>query len=408
MKLKKKRAFPILGALAVLAVVAFVFSRPAAAPDAAAPAAPASSTDEVQFLMEQQWRVRLMLARAEAASVAPQVTSTGRVVPMARNFAVIGPPVGGVISGESLPRVGQNVARGEVLATLTQTPTAAEAAQIRVENARFEAEKGRLAQAVTEGQIRLNLAKTEFERATRLYEKKAFPLQQLQAADANYKAAEASLAAVNEQLHALNTAPIAVTTYPLRAPLSGTIVKVQKSLGQQVNPGETVFEILNLDTVWVEAPIFERDLARLKARSDAVFTTASFPDTEFHGRLIDIGAVIDENTRAATALFEVTNTGRRLRVGMQANVRMDTDERVEAVLIPKESVLDNEGERIVYVLLSGETFQRRNVELGDEYGDKVAVLSGVKPGERVVTQGAYQLKLQELRPAAAGAHSHEV
>jgi multidrug efflux pump subunit AcrA (membrane-fusion protein) len=70
--------------------------------------------------------------------------------------------------------------------------------------------------------------------------------------------------------------------------------------------------------------------------------------------------------------------------------------------------LDNEGEKIVYILISGETFQRRRVELGDEYGGNVAVVSGLAPGQRVVTQGAYQLKLQELRPADPGAHTHEV
>jgi len=92
---------------------------------------------------------------------------------------------------------------------------------------------------------------------------------------------------------------------------------------------------------------------------------------------------------------------------MQANVRLDAGETIAALLVPKEAVLDNEGKKIVYVLLSGEEFQRREVTLGDEYGDKVAILSGIEPGQRVVTQGAYQLKLQELRPADAGAHTHE-
>ena len=59
------------------------------------------------------------------------------------------------------------------------------------------------------------------------------------------------------------------------------------------------------------------------------------------------------------------------------------------------------------VLVSGEEFQRREVTVGDEYGDRVAVLSGLKPGERIVTQGAYQIRMQELRPASAGAHTHE-
>src|SRR5207249_5985399 len=97
-----------------------------------------------------------------------------------------------------------------------------------------------------------------------------------------------------------------------------------------------------------------------------------------------------------------------LSIGMQANVRLDAGPKVPVVLIPRESVLDNEGKKIVYVLLSGEEFERRNVVVGDEYGSMVAIVSGIKPGERVVTQGAYQLKLQELKPANAGAHTHEV
>ena len=93
---------------------------------------------------------------------------------------------------------------------------------------------------------------------------------------------------------------------------------------------------------------------------------------------------------------------------MQANVRIDAAEQVKAVMVPKEAVLENEGKRIVYVLVTGEEFQRIDVEVGNEYGGQIAVLSGLHPGQRVVTQGAYQLKLQELHPANAGAHTHEV
>ena len=169
-----------------------------------------------------------------------------------------------------------------------------------------------------------------------------------------------------------------------------------------------MFQIVALDTVWVEAPIFERDLGKLAKGGNAVFTTAAFPDKEFQGRLLHIGKVIDEQSRTATAIFEVPNRSEELSIGMQANIRLDSGSRAEVLLIPREAVLDNEGKKIVYVLLSGEEFERREVVLGDEYGDKVAVLTGVHKGERVVTQGAYQLKLQELRPANAGAHTHEV
>src|SRR5437773_11882636 len=93
---------------------------------------------------------------------------------------------------------------------------------------------------------------------------------------------------------------------------------------------------------------------------------------------------------------------------MQANLRLGAGVKASVLLVPKESVLDNEGKKIVYVMLSGEEFERRDVAVGEEYGVKVAIVSGLKSGERVVTQGAYQLNCQELRPAIAGVNTHEV
>ena len=166
--------------------------------------------------------------------------------------------------------------------------------------------------------------------------------------------------------------------------------------------------VVALDVVWVEAPVFEKDLGSLSREGQASFTTAAFPDREFHGRLVNIGKVVDAQSRTATAIFEVANGSEDLRIGMQANLRLAGGTPIPVLLIPREAVLDNEGKKIVYVLLSGEEFERREVVLGDEYGGTVAIISGVNAGERVVTQGAYQLKLQELRPANAGAHTHEV
>ena len=412
----------IAGAIAValIAVISYSFLRRSAkSAEEAAPVA-ANPTGTVKFLMEQQWLIRMKLAKAEKQWVARQVTSTGRVVSAARNQAIVAPPVGGIISGDQLPRVGQQVKQGQTLAVLSQKPTAAESAQIaagnaqlRVEQARMDAERRRLAQVANEVQVRLNQAKTEYERAQRLYERKAYSQRQLQAAEADYKAAQANLAAATEQAKALGGSAGRLggvgipTSYAVSAPISGTVVKVSKARGEQVAPGEQIVEIINLDTVWVEAPIFEKDLSYLSRQAKPVFTTAAYPGVEFSGTIVDIGAVIDEQSRAATVTFEVPNRDRTLRIGMQANVRLDAGEGGDALIIPKQAVLDNEGKKIVYVLLSGEEFQRREVTLGDEYGDKVAVLLGLEPGERVVTQGAYQIRLQELRPAEAGAHSHE-
>jgi membrane fusion protein, heavy metal efflux system len=417
----------IVASVAVFAIVAIVIAflvlRPKKTVEAEATAA-ASDTGKVTFLMEQQWLIRMKLAQVEEQSVARQITATGRVVPAANSQALVAPPVSGILSGRNLPRVGQLVSRGQTIAVIQQVATSAEQAQVRaaaasahLEHARLDADRRSAAGEVEGARVRLDLATKEAGRAQRLFERKAFSERQLQAAEADLNSAKASYEAAVKRLAALTSSPSitaarapigsANASYTVRAPLGGYVTKVNKSIGEQVAPGEAIVEISNLDTVWVEAPIFERDLNRLAGNVSATFTTPAYPDQEFKGVVLDVGAVIDEQTRAAKVVFQLPNDGRALRLGMQANVRLDAGEQVTAMMIPKEAVLEHEGKKIVYVLLSGEEFERREVTVGDEMGNKVAVLSGLNKGERVVTQGAYQLKLQELQPADAGAHSHE-
>lgn len=423
----RRNIVAIVGAVAILAIVAILIAyfwlRPATQVTTEAPAA-ASSAGTVKFLMEQQWLIRMKLALVEEQTVARQVTTTGRVVPSANSQALVAPPVSGILSGRNLPRVGQHVTQGQTIAVIQQTATSAEQAQVRaaatslnLEHARLEADRRTASGEVEAARVRLDLATKEAARAQRLYEKKAFSERQLQAAEADLKAAKIAYDAAVKRLEALTSSNAVATarnavgsanaSYTVRAPLSGYVTKVNKSIGEQVQPGEAIIEISNLDTVWVEAPIFERDLSRLGGSNLATFTTPAYPDQEFKGSVLDIGAVIDEQTRASKVIFQLPNGGRALRIGMQANVRLDAGESVTAMMIPLSAVLDNEGKKIVYVLLSGEEFQRREITLGDTYGDKVSVLSGLNKGERVVTQGAYQIRLQELRPADAGIHSHE-
>lgn len=423
----------VIGAIAGLvavALLAYVLTRREAAP--VEEAAAESSTGTVTFLMEQQWLIKMKLARAEARTVARQVTATGRVVPAANRHAIVAPPVAGLLSGSSMPRIGQQVSAGQTIAVIQQTATSAETAQVRaasaqveaqnvqiaVENARLESERRVAAAEVDAARSRLDFAKKDAERAERLYERKAYSQRQLEEARSALETAQATYNAAVQRRNVLASAAdvtratvasvgSANASHAVRAPLAGYVTKVHKSLGEQVNAGEPILEVTSLEEVWIEAPIFEKDLARLAGPARAFFSTPTYPNEEFPGELVDRGAVIDERTRAATVVFRVPNSGRPFRIGMQANVRLDAGESVTAMVIPREAVLDHEGKKIVYVLLSGEEFERREVTVGDEFGDAVAVLSGLEDGERIVTQGAYQLKLQELRPADAGAHSHE-
>jgi len=409
----------LIVAVAVVLGLRFVSRPTAPPPTAAAPAG--TETGTVKFLMEQQWAIRMKLAKATPAAVARQITATGRIVPAPGRHVVVAPAVSGILTGTTLPRVGQTVDRGQTVAIVRQIPTASEAAQIasgqaqaQIETIRLEAERRRLAEAVKEAEVRRNHAKVEFERAQRLYEAKAYALRQVEAAEADYRAAESTLAAAIAQRDAVASARIpapagsaAGATHAVQAPIAGTVVRVAKALGEQIAAGDAVLELLDPSVVWIEVPVFERDLSRLGKQTRAFFTTPAAPGKEYAGRLIDAGGVVHRETRAVTVVFEVPNPDRALRVGLQANVRLDADERTNVLMVPREAVLEAEGKRFVYVLVSGEDFQRREVVVGDEYGEQIAIVSGLKAGERVVTQGAYQLRQHELRPSTPGAHTHE-
>src|SRR5262249_9122526 len=174
----------------------------------------------------------------------------------------------------------QRVARGQILGTGLQTPTAAEAAQIHIENSRVDTERRRLAQSEIEARARLNAAAAEADRAKRLVELKAYSQRQLEVAEADRKAAEAVLTGVQEQIKALQTAP-APSNYDITSPISGTVIAVKKSPGEEVRPGEAIIEIVALDKVWVEAPVFEKDLGRVRKGVSGTFTIAAYPDKEF-------------------------------------------------------------------------------------------------------------------------------
>ena len=193
----------IVAAVAVFAIVVIVFAfywlRPAKEVKTEAPAAPAN-TGTVKFLMEQQWLIKMKLAQVEEQTVARQITATGRVVPAANKQAVVAPPVGGILAGGQIPRIGQRVARGQTIAVVQQTATSAEQAQVRgaaaslnLETARLEADRRTASGEVEAARIRLDHATEEAARAQRLYERKAFSERQLHAAESEQKAAKVGL-----------------------------------------------------------------------------------------------------------------------------------------------------------------------------------------------------------------------
>ena len=129
------------------------------------------------------------------------------------------------------------------------------------------------------------------------------------------------------------------------------------------------------------------------------------PSPKPMGRQISIGRVIDPQSRTVPVLYEVNNSDRRLVVGQAVQIRLFTSPNTKAPAIRESAVVDDAGRPVVFVQLAGEAFARRPVTLGNRQGDYVHVTSGVQPGERVVTKGAYLIRLASMS-SQIPAHGH--
>jgi multidrug efflux pump subunit AcrA (membrane-fusion protein) len=154
---------------------------------------------------------------------------------------------------------------------------------------------------------------------------------------------------------------------------------------------------MDLSSVWVVANVFEHDLGRIGGVTSARVRVPGRADELVvappAGRLVTIGRLLDPQTRTAPVIFELTDPAGILRVGQSVDVLVATGAPRRALAIPEAAIIDDAGRSVVFVMVEGEAFERRIVRTGMRSGGWVEVLGGVAAGERVVTEGAYDIKL---------------
>lgn len=179
---------------------------------------------------------------------------------------------------------------------------------------------------------------------------------------------------------------------PITAPIGGRILERAANRGQVVTPQDVLFTILDLSTVWVEARVYAKDARQVRAGQPVTIVASAFPDEKFTGKVSYMGDVIDEQTRTLVVRCEVANPRRKLKPGVFVKVSIGLGRRQGALSVPASAV-QREGERtFVFVATGRSEFQEREVRLGTESGGYYEVLDGLKPGETVVTEGAFLVK----------------
>ena len=171
----------------------------------------------------------------------------------------------------------------------------------------------------------------------------------------------------------------------ITAPFDGLIIQRAVKFGETVTAGQQLFRISDFDPLLCVIGVPERDLARLSVGQPAILAVEAFPGEQFHGRVLRISPVVDAATGTIRVTLEVNRQG-RLSPGMFAGVRLVTDVRQEALIMPKRALSLESLADSVFVVEDGAAY-RRNVTLGYEEDDRVEVTSGLDRGDRVIVVG---------------------
>ena len=203
------------------------------------------------------------------------------------------------------------------------------------------------------------------------------------------------------ELETLRTEGKARRSLTLRSPAAGVVLAKPSVQGMRFMPGETLYEIADLSTVWLVAEIFERDLGLVKAGQVARLRILAYPEREFTGKVVFVYPTLDPNTRTARVRIELPNSAGLLKPSMFGNVELQGGGgRGKVLAIADSAVLDSGARQVVLVERGEGQFEPRDVKLGMRAEGYVEVLDGVRVGEQVVVRANFLIDAESNLKAA--------
>ena len=352
----------------------------------------------VELTPEQVKTARIETAPVERRAVATEIVATGEVVPPDDGVARVGAKLSGRIT-RLTKGVGDLVKAGQPLATIDSPD---------------------LGRAKADYIAAASAAKVTRETADRekaLFDRSIAAERDWRAAEAEATKARAEKEAAELRLHTLGVSDAQLgqlradqhyaSAVGVGSPLAGVIVERPVSLGQMVEPQDTMFVIMDLRTVWVQVDVYERNLNQIAIGQKVVASVESWAGRTFDGTIQSIGAVLDRRSRTIKVRVALANADGALKPGMFAKVLLagSTGEPREGIYVPAAAVQrDGEGS-VAFVPVGDAAFQLRELEIGARSGDWIEVTRGLAAGERVVTTGSFLLK-SEARRESFGGHEH--
>jgi cobalt-zinc-cadmium efflux system membrane fusion protein len=348
---------------------------------------PGGDPAAISYLKEQQWTNEFATTPVREVELRSSLKVPASIEPLAGGQAVVAAPAAGRFTAPALVTIGTTVRTGQVLGRLEPRLSGSE-------------DRATLAGEVAQAQVAVDGARAELTRAEGLLAERAVPARRAEDARRALATAEARLHAAQMRLQqrdeTLRSGGGAASgnAFVLRAPIAGRVAQVSATLGASYEEGAPLFRIVRTDRVELRAQIPAADAPTARGVAELALEIAGRPEPVLlRAEHMHDPGVIDESTGALPVQFQVANPGGLLLVGQHATAVLYKRDRLRMPAVNKQAVLTEAGRPYVWVQVGGEQFVRRYVEVATRDGDWVGVKTGLKPGDRVVVRGAYEVQL---------------
>jgi cobalt-zinc-cadmium efflux system membrane fusion protein len=353
-------------------------------------------TVEVSLTAEAIERAGIKTAEVKRQTAGAAVTVPATVTSNAYRDTKVNALVGGIVRQVPV-ELGSQVHRGQPLAVIFSSELADAQMKYLSLRAMFHADRQKL------------------QRTQKLVDLGAASRQELEEVTATHAAHETEVAAARQRLlllglsservaNHLDSASHVVSEVTVPSPASGTVITRAVNPGQVVGAGQDLFVVTDLSSVWVIGDLYEKDFPSVRPGTEATIVVPSAPSAPLRGRVAYIDPRVDPATRTAKVRVEVPNRNGDLRLGMFVTASFQTGSGQRMTVVPRAAVQAIGERTVVYVPVDGEEgkFTERPVKLGQPAGDIVQVLEGLKPGEKVVTEGSFFLRAEATRMRSGG------
>lgn len=380
----RRRVLLAVAGLALVALGAYAaFARssaPSEAPAELRADVPVLEGDAIRFSETFARRIGLRDELVGVRSLAPRVHVTGTVVHDPRRVAEVGARIEGRVA-RLLVVEGADVDEGDALVEIDSAELGRAQAEVRAARARELAAQANLAR-----EERLAAAQVGTERDAEV-------------ARAESESATAQRIAAEQTVRALGGSPDGASgRLVLRSPIAGRVIHAEARRGQTVAPTDTLLVVADASVVWSELAIFEGELGAVRVGDAVRISPQTEREVVLEGRVEHVGEVIDLETRTARVRVAIDNARRTLRVGQAVIAEVDTTGDARSVIaVPREAVTSVDGRDTVFVVDGPRSVVPRSVVAGPRDATHVAILEGLRPGERAVVAGTFALKSELFR-----------